>query len=450
MTETGHGSDVQGLRTTATYDPGRAGVRGPHPRRRRPARTTSATRPATAAWPWSSPSWSRRGEQHGVHALLVPLRDEAGRPLPGVRIEDCGAKAGLGGVDNGRLAFDHVRVPREALLDRYAQVAPDGTYSSAIASPGRRFFTVIGALVRGRVSIAGAALSATKVGLDVAVRYGAGAPPVHRPGDGRGGAPARPPLAPAQAAARRGPRLRVHLRPGGAGRRPPGRARGRGGRRGRPPAGDRRRGDQGRRHLGGRPHAADRARGVRRRGLPGQHPPAGPARRHRRVHDLRGRQHRAHAAGGQEPAHRLRVAGRRAPRARSARPSAPSPPGRPTASGSRCAPTCSTRPARSRCCAAARSTCSTAWPGGCARPWRAGPRRRPRPPPPRTTCRCWAGPTSTGCWSRPSTRGCGRATTRRPRGCSAGCATCSSCPGSRRTCRGSWPTAGSVAATPRP
>ena len=37
-------------------------------------------------------------------------------------------KLGLNGVDNGRIWFDHVRVPREALLDRYAQVAADGTY----------------------------------------------------------------------------------------------------------------------------------------------------------------------------------------------------------------------------------------------------------------------------------------------------------------------------------
>ena len=63
------------------------------------------------------------GEERGVHALLVPIRDEDGDALPGVRLEDCGAKLGLNGVDNGRIWFDHVRVPRENLLDRYAQVA---------------------------------------------------------------------------------------------------------------------------------------------------------------------------------------------------------------------------------------------------------------------------------------------------------------------------------------
>ena len=75
-------------------------------------------------------------------------------------------------MDNGRLTFDAVRVPREALLDHYGSVAPDGTYSSSIEDPSRRFFTMIGTLVRGRVTIAGAAAAATENALAIAVRYG--------------------------------------------------------------------------------------------------------------------------------------------------------------------------------------------------------------------------------------------------------------------------------------
>ena len=92
--------------------------------------------------------------------------------MPGVSIEDDGRKGGLLGVDNGRLAFADVRVPRTHLLDRYGAVAPDGTYSSPIDSPGRRFFTMLGTLVQGRVSLDGAAVVAAKLGLDIAVRYG--------------------------------------------------------------------------------------------------------------------------------------------------------------------------------------------------------------------------------------------------------------------------------------
>ncbi|MBO0849752.1 MAG: acyl-CoA oxidase, partial [Pseudonocardia sp.] len=110
--------------------------------------------------------------RHGVHALLVPIRDADGRPRPGVTIADCGAKAGLNGVDNGRLSFDRVRVPRDALLDRYGAVDPDGRYTSPIENETRRFFTMLGTLVRGRISVAGAAVSATENALAIAIRYG--------------------------------------------------------------------------------------------------------------------------------------------------------------------------------------------------------------------------------------------------------------------------------------
>ncbi len=113
-----------------------------------------------------------QGKNHGVHAWLVPIRDEQGKPCPGVTIGDDGAKAGLNGVDNGRLSFDHVKVPRNMLLDRYGQVTADGTYTSSIGNETRRFFTMLSTLVRGRVSVGGSAASATKLALDIAVRYG--------------------------------------------------------------------------------------------------------------------------------------------------------------------------------------------------------------------------------------------------------------------------------------
>jgi acyl-CoA oxidase len=112
------------------------------------------------------------GKSHGVHCFLVPIRSASGEPAPGVTITDCGRKAGLNGVDNGRLVFDSVRVPREALLNRYADVAEDGTYSSPIESETRRFFTMLGTLVRGRISVAGGAGTATQKALTLAVRYG--------------------------------------------------------------------------------------------------------------------------------------------------------------------------------------------------------------------------------------------------------------------------------------
>jgi acyl-CoA oxidase len=91
--------------------------------------------------------------------------------LDGIRIEDCGAKLGLDGVDNGRIWFDGVRVPRENLLDRHAAVSEDGTYHSDIENPTKRFFSMLATLVQGRISVCGAAINASKVALDIAVRH---------------------------------------------------------------------------------------------------------------------------------------------------------------------------------------------------------------------------------------------------------------------------------------
>jgi alkylation response protein AidB-like acyl-CoA dehydrogenase len=54
--------------------------------------------------------------------FVVRLRDDTGSPWPGVRIADNGPKQGLLGVDNGQFWLNNVRVPRDALLDRFSQV----------------------------------------------------------------------------------------------------------------------------------------------------------------------------------------------------------------------------------------------------------------------------------------------------------------------------------------
>ena len=175
MTETGHGSDVQSLETTATYDAdaGEFVVHSPTPSSRKDyiggaaqhARMAAVFAQLITAGPDEEP------ESKGVHCFLVPIRSDDGADLPGVTTSDCGFKGGLPGVDNGRIVFDHVRIPRENLLNRYADVAADGTYSSPIDSPTRRFFTMVGTLVRGRVTVGGAAGAGARVALDIATRY---------------------------------------------------------------------------------------------------------------------------------------------------------------------------------------------------------------------------------------------------------------------------------------
>jgi acyl-CoA oxidase len=172
MTEIGHGSNVQGLETTATYEPqddcfvlhsptfsagknyiGNAGQDG-----------NIATVFAQL---------EVNGHNHGIHAFVVPIRDQEGKPLPGITIQDNGLKMGLNGVDNGRIWFDRVRVPRVELLNRFANVTEDGRYHSEIQSRAARFFAVIGTLVTGRISMASSANSVAKSALTIAIRYGA-------------------------------------------------------------------------------------------------------------------------------------------------------------------------------------------------------------------------------------------------------------------------------------
>ena len=172
MTERGHGSNVRDLATTATHDP---------------ATHEFVIHTPTDAdhkeWIGNAATHARMatvfaqlviGEQrHGVHAFLVRIRDEAGNPMAGVRLADSGHKLGLNGVDNGRIWFDNVRIPRDNMLARFARVSEDGTYSSPIPSSSRRFFTMLGTLVGGRIAVASGGLSAAKSALTIAVRYGA-------------------------------------------------------------------------------------------------------------------------------------------------------------------------------------------------------------------------------------------------------------------------------------
>ncbi len=172
MTETGHGSNVRDIETTAQFD--RATdefvINTPNQSARKDY-IGNAAQHGRLAIVFAQLVIS--DENYGVHAFLVPIRDDDGTVCDGIGIEDCGEKLGLNGVDNGRIWFEDVRIPRENLLDRFGQVGADGEYTSAIAGASPRFFTMLGTLVGGRISVAGAALSAAKVGLTIAIRYGA-------------------------------------------------------------------------------------------------------------------------------------------------------------------------------------------------------------------------------------------------------------------------------------
>ena len=172
MSERAHGSNVRDLQTTATLDreTDEWVVHTPTPRDHKEWIGNAA---AHARMATVFAQLVIDGEGYGVHAFLVPLRDDEGQVMANVRIEDSGHKMGLNGVDNGRIWFDRTRIPRTSLLDRFAQVSHEGVYTSPIASEGRRFFTMLGTLVGGRIAVGSASNSAAKAGLTIAVRYGA-------------------------------------------------------------------------------------------------------------------------------------------------------------------------------------------------------------------------------------------------------------------------------------
>ena len=169
MTETGHGSNVQALGTVATYDAATEEfvITTPDEESRKDY-IGNAARHADVAVVFAQ--LEIEGKSEGVHAFVVPLRED-GEVLPGIRIEDCGRKLGLNGVDNGRIWFDEVRVPRSALLNQFADVTTDGVYESPIENPNRRFFTMLGTLIQGRVCVGGGGINAAKVALAIATRY---------------------------------------------------------------------------------------------------------------------------------------------------------------------------------------------------------------------------------------------------------------------------------------
>jgi acyl-CoA oxidase len=170
MTETGHGSNVRGLETTATYNHSKKTftIHTPHPDARKEYIGNAAMHGQMAT---VFAKLIIDGEDFGVNAFIVPLRDAQGNMVPGVRIEDCGRKMGLNGVDNGVIYFDQVEIPKENMLDRFSSINDSGEFESPISSDNRRFFTMLGTLVGGRIGIPRSALSAAKTGLTIAIRY---------------------------------------------------------------------------------------------------------------------------------------------------------------------------------------------------------------------------------------------------------------------------------------
>ena len=170
MTETNHGSNVKGLETTATYNHEEQTftIHTPYQKAQKEYIGNAAVHGQMAT---VFAKLIIGGIDYGVNAFIVPIRDKNSHVLKGITINDCGRKMGLNGVDNGTINFGQVVIPKENMLDRFASVNEKGEFESPIPSDNRRFFTMLGTLVGGRIGIPRSALAAAKSGLTIAIKY---------------------------------------------------------------------------------------------------------------------------------------------------------------------------------------------------------------------------------------------------------------------------------------
>ena len=173
MTELGHGSNVSGFVTTATYD--------------HKTREIVFNTPNSMGAKWWIGGLAKTanmaivhaklivgGVDHGLHAFVLQVRDyDTHDTLPGITIGDCGPKTGLDGIDNGFLLFNNHRAPYDTLLDKYSHITPEGKFKSTIKNDNKRFGLMLASLIRGRSGVMFFSSMNMKNALTIAVRYSA-------------------------------------------------------------------------------------------------------------------------------------------------------------------------------------------------------------------------------------------------------------------------------------
>mmetsp|Transcript_19293 Transcript_19293/g.29589 ORF Transcript_19293/g.29589 Transcript_19293/m.29589 type:complete len:410 (-) Transcript_19293:718-1947(-) len=170
FTELGYGNNAPKMETTATYDKASDSftIHSPSTLSQKYWITNGACH---ANWAIVFAQTLVDGKNEGISSFLVQIRDDQLKPCSGVMIEDMGVKMSLNGVDNGRLMFDQVKIPRTQMLNRLTDVDQEGAFSSQFKKKSQRFFKVTDRLLSGRLCIASMSIASAKKALYIAVKY---------------------------------------------------------------------------------------------------------------------------------------------------------------------------------------------------------------------------------------------------------------------------------------
>lgn len=167
QTELGHGSNVRGLETIATFDQATDEVIIDMP-----------TLTAMKWWPGALGILATHAVVYarlivnkkdlGFHAFMVQIRDERHKPLPGIEVGDIGPKMGGNGMDAGYLRIRNVRVPRFNMLAKFQQLGRDGSYKVVPIQLAKIAYAT---MMKTRVLLSLAAAYNLAKGLTIALRY---------------------------------------------------------------------------------------------------------------------------------------------------------------------------------------------------------------------------------------------------------------------------------------
>ncbi|UQA91390.1 acyl-CoA dehydrogenase family protein [Streptomyces halobius] len=171
-TETGAGNDAAELQTTATWDPDSDTfeLHTPHAAAQKQMPNTS---PLGGGKDGVVAARLRTHDtDHGVLLFHVPITDDDGRPLPGIRIRQLPDRSGDHPLDHCLTSFDRVQLPRHALLEGdHGRLDAYGRFTSSVENPRARFLVSIRRVTAGRLAMSASSISIARTSLDIATRY---------------------------------------------------------------------------------------------------------------------------------------------------------------------------------------------------------------------------------------------------------------------------------------